>query len=165
MLFGSTPNRNRSPALEYQSPFLLSWNIGALASLVLPLLISLIIPRNRREGGEEETNWWNWGGNNNNNGNNQDNNNQDGQSWWQRLFGGDRDDPEQRGMGGGVELFVYFYVIAIFGGLVWYGNRILRRGAFTLPLLASMFYLSNMSFLMTIVLAASVRLITKEPSP
>lgn len=159
LLFGSDGAKNRSPGMEYSNPFLQWFNIGAVLTVLLPLLFLILSSSNRRdEGGEEGNgNWWtNLWGNGGDQDENNDNNNADGRSWWSRVWGDGEDNPDERGAANLPILFVYLYSLLIFLGLVWYANRVFRRGAFTLPLLTALLVFFNMALLLALVLAAPV---------
>lgn len=137
-------NGNRSPSMDYSNPFLQWFNIGALLMVVLPMLVAAFA-RNGDGGGH----WWNylW----RNDGDDEEDNNsndEDGQTWWERIAGAGNHP---------LELFVYLSALVVFGALIWFGNRIFRRGAFTLPLLTALLVFSIMALLLALVLAAPVR--------
>lgn len=157
-LFGTDGAKNRSPGMEYSNPFLQWFNIGAVLTVLLPLLFMIFSSLNRRdeEGGERNGNWWSnlWGYGDQDE--NNDNNNADGRSWWSRLWGDGEGNADERGAASLPSLFVYLYSLLIFFGLVWYANRVFRRGAFTLPLLTALLVFFNMALLLALVLAAPV---------
>jgi hypothetical protein len=88
---------------------LLSFNIAAGATVILPLFMWMIacLVGGDRDGGGEENSWWSWG-------------NRDGEGWWGNQ------PAEERGQGVALG-FVYFWSLVLFGGIVWYGNRVLEK--------------------------------------
>jgi hypothetical protein len=90
-----------------QNAVLLTFNIMAGATVLLPLFIWMIaglVTRDGEGGGGEENRWWSWGDRE--------------EGWWGRA-----EEREQ-----GVTLgFVYFWALLLFGGIVWYGNRVLQN--------------------------------------
>jgi hypothetical protein len=89
----------------------LAFHITAGATVLLPLFIWMIARLVTRDGedgggggGDEENRWWSWGDRE--------------EGWWGRA-----EEREQ-----GVTLgFVYFWALLLFGGIVWYGNRVLQN--------------------------------------
>jgi hypothetical protein len=113
---------------EGGSTVLKSWNISAVATVVLPLFIFMIARLvNRDNNGGRRRLWW-WGG--------------EGQ-------------PEGEG-GSGALFFVYIWSLLLFAYLVWYGNRVLSKEKENQiqVLLAALFVFANLAFLCSILMGS-----------
>ena len=118
--------------------FYIGWNLGAITSVLLPLLTWSIACLVKAFGGdgdqnrnEETSSWWSWG-----NGRQEERGAEDQQ--WK-----------------GAILFVYLWSLISFGLIVWYGNAVFRRSAHPLPLLSALVVHCN-ACLMCLLLVCSL---------
>ncbi|CAB9506063.1 expressed unknown protein [Seminavis robusta] len=139
--------------------FLLGWNVGAAATVLLPLLI-LTISRhthynangnNNDDGGNGDgyrNSWWRWGNRCDGDGNCEQGSNDQTPWWW---FGGGSRDPEDEGKGS--LIFVYVYATALFVALTLYGNFVFRRNSDFGALQGALLMFTNLAFLAMILVA------------
>ena len=121
--------------------FVLSWNLGAVLSALVPFLTWLAAAlanggddaeeQSGDDGEEQSSSWWSWG-----NGQQQE-----------------RGPEDQQGKGAIV--FVYIWSLLAFGLIVWYGNAVFRNRAHPLPLLSALVVFWNAS-LMCLLLVCSL---------
>jgi hypothetical protein len=113
--------------------FVLSWNLGAVLSALLPFLtwLAAALLKGGDNGEEQSSSWWSWG-----NGQQQE-----------------RGPEDQQGKGAIV--FVYIWSLLAFGLIVWYGNAVFRNHAHPLPLLSALVVFWN-ACLMCLLLVCSL---------
>lgn len=125
--------------------FVLSWNLGAVLSTLLPFLTWLaaaLVVRGGNDEGEQQdqsSSWWSWG---------------NGQQ--------EERGPEDQ-QGKGAIVFVYLWSLLAFGLIVWYGNAVFRNRAHPLPLLSALVVFCNACF-MCLLLVCSLGVSTCECS-
>lgn len=114
-------------------PLSTGWNLGAAATVILPLLmytIAALVHRNKDEhGGDNENNGWS--------------------RWWQQ------NDRRPEDEGSGALIFCYFWMLLQFGLLWWYGDLVFRRDAQILPLLTALITFCGLCF-MGVILAVGL---------
>jgi hypothetical protein len=119
---------------QHRDYFVLSWNVGAVSSVLLPFLTwltAVLINGSNDEGEEQSSPWWSWG---------------NGQQ-------AERGPEDQQGKGAIV--FVYIWSLLAFGLIVWYGNAVFRNHAHPLPLLSALVVYCN-ACLMCLLLVCSL---------
>ena len=144
----TSQNKSATTRSGSKNTLLISWNIAALATVLLPLfmfMIARLVNRNgeQNEGNqgaeEEQRSWWDrlwwWGGNDDNVADD------DGPRWWWYFWW----------WGTGALAFVYIWSLLFFGFLVWGGNQVLAAKKEGRTLVAVLVTFANLAFLCCIM--------------
>lgn len=140
-----------------QNPLLLAWNLSAVASVLVPLIVYWIHhAQNEANSGDDENNGWKWWWNNNNDDDDNNNNNDEQGGWWYTFWsGGEERRDEEEGSSGLV--FVYLWTLVLFIVLAYHGHKHIQSRSENGSFLLGLFMFSNLTFVACILLIINIR--------